>query len=88
MLISVEISTNPGPYALFVVEARIEKGMIRNPRHAWWGIWLGWWFFPFREWREWLWAWEYTDDKYWHTLLVRVAGFELNLQLRRKQSYG
>lgn len=88
MLLSIEIATNPGPRALFVAELRIEKKASINLRHAWWGIWLGWWLFPVRDWREWLFAWEYTNDKRWHTLMCRVVGFELNLQLWRKKTYG
>jgi len=88
MLVAVEISTNPGPRALFVTELRIEKGAVINPRSMWWGLWLGWWLFPLREWREWLWAFEYTNEGRWRTLMGRVVGFELNLQLWLEECHG
>lgn len=88
MLIAVELCTDPGPNSLFVAELRIEKCPIHNPRHAWWAIWLGWWLYPLREWRSWLYTWDYYTSDKWRTLLIRVCGFEINLQLRRKDCYG
>jgi len=88
VLLSIEISTNPGPHALFVTELRIEKGAAVNPRSMWWGIWLGWWLFPLRDWREWLFEQEYINEGQWHTLMVRLLGFELNLQHWKKHCYG
>jgi len=88
MLIAAEISTNPGPNTLFVAELRIESCQIHNSRHAWWGLWLAWWLYKPREWRDWLYGWEYSNGEKWHTVLIRVCGFEINLQLRRKDCYG
>ncbi len=80
MIFTLEVATNPGPRAWFVTEVRVESTAPYQPRHPWWGLWLGWWLYPLRDWREWLWTWEHSREGRWHIFLVRVAGFEFNWQ--------
>ncbi len=84
MIISVEILRNPGPNALFVAEVKLEKSAaITSNVSNWWGLWFGWWLFPARLWKHWLYGWERTNDGGWFTWQVRLLGFEINWQRRK-----
>lgn len=81
MIISAEIEVNPGVNALFVAEVKVEKNQNMTPN--WWGLWLAWWLYPARRWRDWLWGWEVVRDAGWFTWQMRLLGFEINWQLRK-----
>lgn len=85
MIVSLEIRTNPGPIALFVAEVRFEKSRVIPPK--WWGLWLSWWLYKPKYWREWLWAWEVVREGSWRTWQVRLLGFEINWQFKGYRTY-
>jgi hypothetical protein len=81
MIITAEIKVNPGENALFVAEVKVEKNSNVTPN--WWGLWLAWWLYPMRRWREWLWGWEVVCEGGWFTWHASLLGFEINWQKRR-----
>ena len=78
MILHTEVTVRPGENALFVAEVKLEKGHCIG--NEWWGLWLGWWLFPWREWRSWLWHVETYTGEAWFTWEVRVCGFEVTWQ--------
>ncbi len=83
MRISAEILTNPGQKTLFLAEMRIEKAGRVSAYKPWWGLWLSWWLYKPKYWREWLWEYEVVRDGGWFTWRVRLLGFEINWQRKR-----
>ncbi len=83
MRISTEILTNPGWKTLFLAEVRIERSEYVTMKN-WWGLWLSWWLHKPKYWREWLWEWEVVRDGGWFTWQVRLLGFEITWQRKRK----
>ena len=76
--------TNPGDVALFVAEVRMEIGRLYGTRR-WAGLWLTYWVYRPKFWRDWLWHLEGDNEGSWRTFQVRLLGFEVTLQLWRKQ---
>lgn len=86
MNLGLEFTLKPGENSLFVVQAKVERSTtIYYRKQVWWGLWVGWWLFPWRKRREWLWTWEkHDEDESWYTLTVMLLGFEVTWQWRRK----
>lgn len=78
MRITAELQTNPGRKILFLAELRIEKNIQVTAK--WWGLWLGWWLYKPKHWREWLWEWRIVRDGGWFTVEVRLLGFTFDWQ--------
>lgn len=81
MVFEFELATCPGPRTLFLVEMRLERHQ-RNAYDAWM-LWLTWWMFRPKYWRDWLWDYESSDDGTWRVWKVRFLGFEFCWQRRR-----
>lgn len=88
MLFEGEIFTNPGPNAKFFAEARIEKNERVWSFNGWWGLWLTFWLYPRRRWREWLWGYENSLEIGNRVFQVRLCGFEITWQTVAKQVKG
>lgn len=80
MIISAELTVNPGAKTLFLAEVRLERNVGITPK--WWGLWLGWWLYRPTHWRTWLYGWERSKEGDWRTWQLRLLGFEINWQHR------
>ena len=84
MKIEAEIQTMPGEKTLLVVELRIEKDEVPVIHRGWWGIWLTFWLFKPRYWREMLWQWTWNSEERWRIRAIRLLGFEITWQRKTK----
>jgi len=82
MRIEFDIETNPGPFVLFMAEIKIESSADINS--GWWGLWIGWWLYRACYWRDMLWRFHWDRDEGWDCWQLRVVGFEINWQCRRR----
>jgi hypothetical protein len=78
------VGTSPGSKTWLITELRLEFGQIDTGK-TWAGLWLTYWVFKPKFWREWLWEFEKTNESRWRVFKVRFLGLEITLQHRRGQ---
>ena len=88
MKFAFEVLTNPGDNAKFLAEMRIEKNEKVWGPDGWWGLWLTFWLYPGRRWREWLWGHTNEPEKDSHVWQVRLCGCEITWQTTAKRRGG
>lgn len=84
MRIEAEIRTMPGEKTLLVTELRIEKDEPTNSLLSWWGLWLTFWLFKPRYWREMGWELTWNEEERWRTRAIRLLGFEITWQRKTR----
>jgi len=77
-----EIAANLPPRTLFMIEVRLRhmarSSFINGPK--WWGVWVGWWFYPLHLWKTWLWKWSCNKKPGYQDWQIRFLGFETRWQ--------
>lgn len=87
MKFEFEVTPNPGTNAKFVTEVRFEKNAPVWGSEDWWGLWLTFWLYPRRLWREWLWGYENSVEDRCRVLKARLCGFEATRQTTKGQAH-
>lgn len=80
MHIKAEITVNPSPKTVFLTELRIERW--KHPAPGWWSLWLSFWVFKPKWWRDMLWDFTWVKNNNWVQREIRLLGFEITWQRR------
>lgn len=81
MRLVAEIQTNPGPQALFVAGVQISTSEAPHPGYK--SLELAWWLL--KDWKSWLWDFEWDPGDGWSLYRLRILGFEVTWEHKGKE---